>query len=185
MANDDYLLKGSLRRVQVVRGNTEAEVEETRKLIDSDDKQDASDKTAEKLPITQEKETETAEKPPAVDDEKDDGGAQGGKFVIQIDEEASNWIQEVRETGEGLAGGPDDGVIAKPSGVTSERFATLPEESEPEKDEPPKSLDDFRAEGRKILDGDADDEFETEVQRTMGALSRLMARVEKSIFRRK
>ena len=189
MADDDFLLRGSLRRIQVVR-----------QFVREDDESAESAESAEKLPITQGPGAESAEKLPilpvesaesaqSADENVQSGVPQdvqrGGRFIIKIDEEAPNWIQEVRESGGGLTAGPANGVIAKPSGVSDERFATRPEEPEPEEEEPQKTLDEFRAEGRKILDGEADEEFEAEVQRTMGALQRLMAKVERSMFGRK
>ena len=175
MADDDFLLRGSLRRIQVVR-----------QFVREDDESAESAESAEKLPIPPVESAESAQSAdedvqPGVSGDVDEEG-EGGKFVIKIDEEAPNWIQEVRESGGGLTAGPANGVIAKPSGVSDERFATRPEEPEPEEEEPPKNLDEFRAEGRKILDGEADDEFEAEVQRTMGALQRLMTKVEQSLF---
>lgn len=186
MANDDFLLKGSLRRVQVVR-----------QFVRDDDESAESAESAEKLPITQGEQPESAEKlpiSPAQSAEsaenveqgvQQDGDRDGGRFVIKIDEEAPNWIQEVREVGGGITAGPADGVIAKPTGVSDERFATRPEEPEEEEEEPPRDLDEFREEGRRILDGEADDEFEAEVERTMGTLKRLMVNVERSLFGRK
>jgi len=183
MADDDFLLKGSMRRVQVVRQAVR------------DDESAESAQSADKLPITQGPGAESAEKLPISDaqsaesaenvDENVQQDGNGGRFVIKIDEESPNWIQEVRESGGGLTAGPADGVIAKPSGVSDERFATRPEEPEEEEEEPPKTLDEFRAEGRKILDGEADEEFEAEVQKAMGAIKRMMVRVEKSLFGRK
>ena len=188
MANDDFLLRGSLRRIQVVR-----------QFVREDDESAKNAENADKLPITQGNDVENADKLPisdvqiaenaenvdedvqqGVSSEGVDSGEGGSDFVIKIDEESPNWIQEVRESGGGLTAGPADGVIAKPSGVSDERFAARPEEPEPEEEEPQKTLDEFRAEGRKILDGEADEEFEAEVQRTMGALQRLMANVERS-----
>ncbi len=188
MANDDFLLRGSLRRVQVVR-----------QLVREDDESAESAESAEKLPITQGADAQSAEKVPFspaesaqsaenVEQDVQPGVQQdgdGGRFVIKIDEEAPNWIQEVRESGGGITAGPADGVIAKPSGVSDERFATRPEEEEEEEEEPPKDLDEMRAEGRKILDGEADDEFEAEVQKAMGMIKRLMTSVERSLFGRK
>ncbi len=184
MANDDFLLKGSLRRVQVVR-----------QFVRDDDESAENAESAEKVPITQGPGAESAEKLPIPDAQSAESAenveqnvqqdGDGGRFVIKIDEESPNWIQEVREVGGGLAAGPADGVIAKPSGVSDERFATRPEEPEEEEEEPPKTLDEFRAEGRKILDGEDDEEFEAEVERTMGTLKRLMVNVERSLFGRK
>jgi len=181
MADDDFLLRGSLRRVQVIR-----------QFVREDDE---SAESAEKLPITQGEQPESAEKVPISDaqsaesaenvDENVQQDGDGGRFVIKIDEEAPNWIQEVREAEGGLTAGPADGVIAKPSGVSDERFATRPEEPEEEEEEPPKTLDEFRAEGRKILDGEADDEVEAEIQKAMGTIERLMATVERNLFGRK
>lgn len=180
MADDDFLLKGSMRRVQVVRQAVR------------DDESAESAQSADKVPITQGPGAESAEKLPISDAQSAESAESaenvdesGSKFVIKIDEESPNWIQEVRELGGGLTAGPADGVIAKPSGVSDERFATRPEEPAPEEEEPPKTLDEFRAEGRKILDGEADEEFEAEVQKAMGALKRMMVRVEKSLFGRK
>lgn len=185
MADDDFLLRGSLRRVQVVR-----------QVVPDDDESAESAESAEKLPITQGPGAETAEKLPippvqsaenaqSADEDVQPDAESEGRFVIKIDEEAPNWIQEVREAEGGLTAGPADGVIAKPTGVSDERFAARPEEPEAVEEEPPKTLDEFRAEGRKILDGEADDEFEAEVQKSMGMIKRLMANVERSLFGRK
>lgn len=184
MANDDFILRGSMRRVQVIR-----------QVVPDDDESAESAESAEKLPITQGEQPESAEKLPispaqSAESAKnvEQGGEtdeRGGRFVIKIDEESPNWIQEVREVGGGLAAGPADGVIAKPTGVSDERFATRPEEEDAVEEEPPRTLDDFRAEGRRILDGEADDEFEAEVERTMGYVKRLMVNIERSLFGRK
>lgn len=163
---DDFLLRGALRRVQIV-DVMRADVPE---IGQGDDTEAVPEDVQESVP--QQARGEATQ-------------ARGG-FTINVDEEAKDWIKAVRDGGGGLTIGPEDGIIAVPEGA-SER-----DEQEPAKEdaiEPePETVDDIRKMGRDALDGkeeDTEEEVEGAINRTMMAIRRLMVGVEKSLFERR
>ncbi len=162
---DDYLLRGALRRVQIV--------DVIRKAVPEDSEQIAEDVS------------EDVQEP--VQARGDASQARGG-VSIDIDVEARDWIKTVRDAGGGLSIGPEDGIIAVPEGP-GERAEKEPVEEEPVEQEP-KTVDDMRALGREELAFDKDEEEEEEevegaIQKTMLAIRQLMAGVERRFSERR
>ena len=161
--NDDYLLRGALRRLQITPRNirvddpdgVQGDVPEVGNGDDTGDVQE--DVQQERGEATQ---------------------ARGG-VSINIDEEAGDWIKKVRDGGGGLTIGPDDGIIAVPEG---------PGEREPVEEEPvesePETVDDIRKLGRDALASPAEEEeVEGAIKKTMLAIRRLMSGVERTLRR--
>ena len=165
--NDDFLLRGALRRLQIIprnikvdgREDVQGSVPEVGRKDDTGDVQEdvQEDVQQERGEVTQ---------------------ARGG-VSINIDEEAGDWIKKVRDGGGGLTIGPDDGIIAVPEG---------PGEREPVEEEPvesePETVDDIRKLGRDTLESPAEEEeVEGAIKKTMLAIRRLMAGVERTLRR--
>ncbi len=161
--DDDYLLRGALRRLQIIPRNikvdgpegVQGDVPEVGNGNDTGDVQE--DVQQERGEVTQ---------------------ARGG-VSINIDEEAGDWIKKVRDGGGGLMIGPDDGIIAVPEG---------PGEREPVEEEPVESesetVDDIRKLGRDALASPAEEEeVEGAIKKTMLAIRRLMSGVERTLRR--
>ena len=161
--DDDYLLRGALRRLQIIPRNikvdgpedVQGDVPEVGNGDDTGDVQE--DVQQERGEVTQ---------------------ARGG-VSINIDEEAGDWIKKVRDGGGGLMIGPDDGIIAVPEG---------PGEREPVEEEPvesePETVDDIRKLGRDALASPAEEEeVEGAIKKTMLAIRRLMSGVERTLRR--
>lgn len=161
--NDDYLLRGALRRLQIIPRNinvdgpegVQGDVPEVGNGNDTGDVQE--DVQQERGEVTQ---------------------ARGG-VSINIDEEAGDWIKKVRDGGGGLMIGPDDGIIAVPEGP-GERG---PVEEEPVESEP-ETVDDIRKLGRDALASPAEEEeVEGAIKKTMLAIRRLLSGVERTLRR--
>jgi len=162
--SDDFLLRGALRRLQVIPRNIQVDVPE-------DDQGDVPEIGNEDVPEDiQQARGEVKQ-------------ARGG-VTLNIDEEAGDWIKKVRDGGGGLTIGPDDGIIAVSEGP-SERMEKEPVEEEKVEDEP-KTVDDMRALGREALAAPAEEEeVEGAIQKTMMAIRQFMAGVERSLFERR
>jgi hypothetical protein len=167
---DDFLLRGALRRVQIV-DVMRADVPE---IGQGDDTEAVPDDVPEDV---QESTPQQA---------RGEATQARGGFTINVDEEAKDWIKVVRDGGGGLTIGPEDGIIAVPEGA-SERDEQEPVKEDVEKPEP-ETIDDIRKMGRDALDGkeeDTEEEVEGAINRTMMAIRRLMVGVEKSLFERR
>ena len=162
--DDDYLLRGELRRVNVVKvvRKAVADVPEN----DQAPVQDSSERIQQaRGEVTQ---------------------ARGGGS-INIDEEAGDWIKKVRDSGGGLTIGPEDGIIAVPEGA-SERMEKEPVEEETPVDDAPKSIDDVRALGKEALAQtfeEEDEEVEGAINKTLFAIRQFMAGIERSLSERR
>lgn len=168
---DDFLLRGALRRLQVV--------DVVRKAVPEAGNGDDTEAVPESVqqdvqaPIQQARGEVTQ--------------ARGG-VSINIDEEAGDWIKKVRDGGGGLMIGPEDGIIAVPEGP-GERTEREPGEEEPVEDEP-RSVDDVRTLGREEIAQTFEDEEEEEevqgaIQKTLFAIRQLMAGVERRFVERR
>lgn len=169
--NDDYLLRGALRRLQIIPRNikvdgpedVQGDVPEVGNVDDTGDVQEDVQQDVQE-DVQQERGEVTQ--------------ARGG-VSINIDEEAGDWIKKVRDGGGGLMIGPDDGIIAVPEG---------PGEREPVEEEPvesePETVDDIRKLGRDALASPAEEEeAEGAIKKTMLAIRRLMSGVERALRR--
>ena len=161
--HDDYLLRGALRRLQIIprnikvdgREDVQGSVPEVGQRDDNGDIQE--DAQQERGEATQSR----------------------GGISLHIDEEAGDWIKKVRDGGGGLMIGPDDGIIAVPEG---------PSEREPVEEEPvesePETVDDIRKLGRDALASPAEEEeVEGAIKKTMLAIRRFMSGVERTLRR--
>lgn len=175
---DDYVRRGALRRIQVIRQDVPEDVQQDIRQPDAPD---------QAIPANLKPDKPQAKQPPAPEQRR-------GGFTINVDEEAADWIKAVRDAGGGLTIGPEDGVIAipdggpRPKGFKDSLLSPEPE-PEPEEDIFPKSLDELREMGRQTLEnplGDEnEDELESAIQRTMLTIKSYLAKVEQSIWRRK
>jgi len=161
--HDDYLLRGALRRLQIIPRNI--------KVDGREDVQGSVPEVGRK--------DDTGDVPEDVQQERGEATQARGGVSINIDEEAGDWIKKVRDGGGGLMIGPDDGIIAVPEG---------PGEREPVEEEPvesePETVDDIRKLGRDALASPAEEEeVEGAIKKTMLAIRRLMSGVERT-FRR-
>jgi hypothetical protein len=159
--NDDYLLRGALRRLQIIPRNIKVDDPEGVQgdVPEVGNGNDTGGVQQERGEVTQER----------------------GGVSINIDEEAGDWIKKVRDDGGGLTIGPDDGIIAVPEG---------PGEREPVEEEPvesePETVDDIRKLGRDALASPAEEEeVEGAIQKTMFAIRQLMAGVERRFSERR
>ena len=161
--NDDYLLRGALRRLQIIPRNIKVDGPED---VQGDVPEVGNgDDTGDVQESVQQERGEVAQ-------------ARGG-VSINIDEEAGDWIKKVRDGGGGLMIGPDDGIIAVPEG---------PGEREPVEEEPvesePETVDDIRKLGRDALASPAEEEeVEGAIKKTMLAIRRLLSGVERTLRR--
>ena len=166
--HDDFLLRGALRRLQVVDVVRRAVPD----VGNGDDTEAVPENVQQDVqaPVQQARGEVTQ--------------ARGGN-KIKIDEEARDWIKVVRDGGGGLMIGPEDGIIAVPEGA-SERTEKEPV-VEDEPDDEPKTVDDVRALGREELAQTFEDEEEVDgaIQKTLFAIRQLMAGVERRFVERR
>ena len=203
MARDDYRFSGPLRRVvvirqkpvqedvqEVVQEDVQQPVQENVGGIERDEEYIASlmamDEAPEEKPFGGKK--LSAEAPAGAPKELKQ--LRGG-FVLKIDDVAGNWIRAVRDAGGGITMGPKDGIIAVPAGGPRVKgfvgdLMKPQEEPEPEQAMYPKDLEEMKEMGRQALEQPAEEEqeFEQAVQKSLGAIRRLMAQVERTIRRR-
>lgn len=160
---DDFLLRGALRRIQVVG----------RKF-----KKDVQEDVQKDVPEVGNRD-DTGDVQPPVQQAKGDVTQARGGMSINVDEEAGDWIKVVRDGGGGLTIGPEDGIIAVPEGP-AERAPVEEDVIESE----PKTVDDIRALGREALVSPAEEEeVGGAISRTMMAIRQLMAGVERTLRR--
>ncbi len=160
---DDYLLRGALRRLQIIPRNI--------KVDGPEDVQGDGPEVG--------REDDTGDVQPPVQQAKGEVAQARGGMSINVDDEAGDWIKVVRDGGGGLTIGPEDGIIAVPEG---------PGEREPVEEEiiesEPKTVDDIRKLGRDALASPAEEEkVEGAIKRTMLAIRRLMTGVERTLRR--
>ena len=160
---DDYLLRGALRRLQIIPRNI--------KVDGPEDVQGSVPEVGRK--------DDTGDVQPPVQQAKGEVTQARGGMSINVDEEAGDWIKVVRDGGGGLTIGPENGIIAVPEGP-GEREPVEEESIESE----PETVDDIRKLGRDALASPAEEEeVEGAIKRTMLAIRRLMTGVERTLRR--
>lgn len=161
--DDDYLLRGALRRLQIIPRNI--------KVDGREDVQGSVPEVGHK--------DDTGDVQEDVQQERGEVTQSRGGVSINIDEEAGDWIKKVRDGGGGLMIGPDDGIIAVPEGPGERgQVEEEPVESEPE------TVDDIRKLGRDALASPAEEEeVEGAIKKTMLAIRRLLSGVERTLRR--
>lgn len=197
---DDTKMRGAMRRVQVIRQVVPEDVpQDIPEDVQQDAPQDAPKDITTPKPVKKQSSSPFPEKLSAGEPAMKEGPTEQkrGGFVLKIDEEAGDWIKQVRDAGGGITMGPKDGVIAIPSGGPRPKgflrgmLSPKKEEEMPE-DIFPKSFDEMKEKGREAMKDpfgagaeEEDRQVENAIQKAMTSIRGLMNNIDRSLYGRR